>query len=189
MVRSPDDTTKSSRNVRVTMNSGKLLLTICFHVIVFETDALQRFHRNADNTRNEIDELSDYIRIHHQNQAFKFDIPGPRNRKIKRKLTDFAIKAHVAPEPGHFSKRWFPDVPYGYGLPPVSSPAYVSKWWPSGFDPRWPEYGVGMDGYGYSVQDPYAWNGFGTWNQPYRYFPSRCVKWCSEYCLRGSSIS
>ena len=169
------------------MNSAKLLLTICFPVMVFETIALQRFHRNADNTHNEIDELSDYTRIHHRNQALKFKIPGPRNRNIKRKLTGLTIKAHVAAGPRRFSKRCFPDMPYGYVLPPVSSPPY--KWWPSAFDSQWPEYSLGMNGYGYSVQDSYGWNGFGTWNQPYPYFPSRCGKWCSEYCLKSSSTS
>lgn len=176
----PDDKTKSSQNFRVTMISAKGLLTICFCLMVFETDALQRFHRKPYNSYNAIDELSDAIRIHHRNNAFKFDISGPRNRHIKRKLMSFLNTAHVASGPRRFSKRCFPD---GYGFPPVSSP----PWWPSPFDPQWPEYGFGMDGYGYSVSDSYGWNGCGTCSQPFPYFPSPWGMWYSEY-FKSSSI-
>lgn len=180
MVRRPGDTTKSSHKVRVTMNSVKLLLTICFYVMIFETDAVQRFHRKPHNWYKAIDELSDAIRIHHRNKAFKFDIPGPRNSYIKRKLTSFANKAYVAPGPSRFSKRCFPD---GCGFSPVTS----LPWWPPAFDPQWPEYGLGMDGYGYSVPDPYGWNGCGTCSQPFPYFPSPWGMWCCKYCLTSLS--
>lgn len=181
MVRGPDDTTKSSQNVRVIMNSAKLLLTICFYVVIFETDALQRFHRKPYNWYNAIDELSDAIRIHHRNKARKFDMSGLRNCHIKRKLTGLANKAHVTPGPRRFSKRCFPD---GYGISPITS----LPWWPSPFDPQWPEYGLGMDGYGYSIPGPYGWNGCETCNQPFPCFPSPWGIWCSEYCLKSPSI-
>ena len=175
MVTSPNDTKKSSQNIRVAMNSAMLLLTICFYVMVFETDALHKFHQKPYRSYNAIDELSDAIRIHHRNKAFKLDIPGHRNRHIKRKLASFLGKAHVAPGPRRFSKRCFPD---GYGFPPVSSP----PWWPSPFDPaQWPEYSLGMDGYGYSFPGSYGWNGCGTCNQPFPCFPSPWGMWCSEY--------
>ena len=178
MVRGLDATTKSSQNVRAIMNSVKLLLTICFYVLIFETDALKRFHRKPYNWYNAIDELSDAIRIHHRNKAFIFNIFGPRNRHIKRKLT--AFKAHVAPGPRRFSKRCFPG---GYGFPPVMSP----PWWPPPFDPQWPEYGLGMDGYGYSFPDPYGWNGCETCSQPFPCFPIPWGMCCREYCLKSLS--
>ena len=180
MVRSPGDTTKSSQNIWVTMNSAKLLLAICFHVMFFEADAIQRFHRKPRNWYNSLDELSDAIRIHHRDKGFKFDTSGPRNYHIKRKLTRFANKAHVIPGPRSFSKRCFPD---GCGFAPVTS----LPWCPPPFDPQWPEYGLGMDGFGYSLPDPYGWNGFGTCSQPFPYFPSPWGMWCCKYCLKSLS--
>ena len=173
-------TRQRAHTLRVTMNFAKLLLTICFYVMIFETDAMQRFQRKPHNWYNAIDELRDAIRIHHLNKAFKFDISGPRNSYIKRKLTSFANKEYVAPGPRRFSKRCFPE---GCEFSPVTS----LPWWPPALDPQWPEYGFGMDGYGFSVPDPYGWNGCETCNQPFPSFPSPWGMWCCKYCLKNFS--
>lgn len=165
------------------MTSRKLLLTICFHTMLFQTNALQRFHQDAEDTDDrdgEMDELRDDIRNHHLNYPFKFDILGPPSRKTKHKMIGFPTNGEQAGRPRWLSKRCFTDMSYGYRLHPESSP-YLRKWWPSAPDPRWPEYGWMDTGYGYPFKGSYDMHRFGTWTQPFPFFPCQCGKWCSEY--------
>lgn len=163
------------------MNSSKLLLTICFQAVLFQSNALLRFHRDAedaDDRDSEIDELRDDISNHHLNHAFKFDMLGPSSRKNKRKIIGFVPKSKKAGKLRWLSKRCFTDI-YGYRLNPISS-QYPSQWWPSAPDSQWPEYGW-RDGYGFPLEGSYDMHRFGTWHQPVPCFPCRCGKWCSKY--------
>lgn len=171
------------------MDSRRLLLIICFHAMLFQTKALQRFHRDAEGPGDgdgELDELREDIRNHHLNSAFKFDIPGHPSSKAKRKIKGFAPKSEKT---CWLSRRCFTDMSSGFRSHPLSFP-YVSKWWNSAPDPWWPEYGW-TDGFGYPLKGSCNLPGFGTWNQPYPYpypYPCHCGKWCSECYTINCSI-
>lgn len=138
------------------MNFSRLLLSICL-AMLFEADALKRFHRDVDDKDTEIDELSEDIRIHHLSHALIFGILGPQNHITKRRITGFSTKTHKAGRSRCISKRCFT---------------------PSGPNSWWPEYGW-MDGCGYPFKGSNNKHGFGIWNQPF--FQCKCGKWCSEY--------